>query len=163
MFLIGDKIFYPVFGAGYILNIEDRIIQEEVKKYYIINFVNGMEAMIPVYSSEASKIRKVISPEECAHIMDILRCKGEELPDKWNLRNRYYNDCIRNGDIYRLALALSSIGDLTKKKELSKSEERIFQSILELVAGEMAISSSLNLTDAKENILRALRSKDSKC
>lgn len=163
MFLIGDKIFYPVFGAGYISNIEDRIIQEEINKYYIINFVNGMEAMIPVYSSEASKIRRVISPEECAHIMDILKCDGEKLPDKWNLRNRYYNECIRNGDIYRLALALSSIGDLSKKKELSKSEENIFQSILELVAGEIAISSSLNLTDAKENILKALRSKDSKC
>lgn len=163
MFLIGDKIIYPVFGAGYILNIEDRIIQGEVKKYYIIRFVNGMESMIPVYSSEASRIRKVISPEECTQIMDILRGKGEKLPDKWNLRNRYYNECIRNGDIYRLALALSSIGDLSKRKELSKSEERIFQTILELVAGEIALANSLSLTEAKENILKALRSKDSKC
>lgn len=163
MFLIGDKIFYPVFGAGYILNIEDRIIQGEIKKYYIISFVNGMEAMIPVYSSEASRIRKVISPNECAYIMDILRHNGEVLPDKWNLRNRYYNECIRNGDIYRLALALSSIGDLAKKKELSKSEERVFQSMLELVAGEIALCNSLNLMDVKEDILKTLKSKDSKC
>jgi CarD family transcriptional regulator len=163
MFLIGDIIFYPVFGAGYVLNIEDRIIQGEIKKYYIISFANGMEAMIPVYSSEASRIRRAISSDECTHIMDILRCRGEVLPDKWNLRNHYYNDSIRNGDIYRLALVLSSIGDLSKKKELSKSEERIFQSILDLIAGEMALSSSKDLIDVKENILKALRSKDCKC
>jgi len=95
--------------------------------------------------------------------MDILKSKGENLPDKWNLRNRYYNECIRNGDIYRLALVLSSIGDFSKKRELSKSEERIFQTILELIAGEIALANSLNLTEAKENILKALRSKDSKC
>lgn len=163
MFLIGDKISYPVFGAGYILNIEDRIIQGEIKKYYIISFTNGMEAMIPVYSTEASRIRKAIGTDECEHIMDILRCKGEVLPDKWNIRNHYYNDSIRNGDIYRLALVLSSIEDLSKIKELSKSEERIFQSILELVAGEIALSSSQDFTEVKESILKALSSKDSKC
>ena len=163
MFLIGDIIFYPVFGAGCILNIEDRIIHGEIKKYYIISFANGMECMIPVYSSEASRIRRAIGPDECEHLMEILRCRGEVLPNRWNLRNRYYNDSIKKGDIYRLTLVLSSIGDLSKEKELSKSEERIFNIILELIVGEMSLSSSTEYSLIKKKVLEALRSKGCKC
>ena len=163
MFLIGDIIFYPVFGAGRILNIEDRIIHGEIKKYYIISFANGMESMIPVYSDEAFKLRRAINKDECAEIFIILRSTGEELPGKWNLRSRYYNDCIKKGDIYALAVVLSSMSDLSMQKELSKSEHRIFQIVLELVAGEMALSCSVDIEQMHDNILEALRLKGCKC
>ena len=38
MFNIGDRIVYPMHGAGTITAIEDKEILGEIKKYYIMKF-----------------------------------------------------------------------------------------------------------------------------
>ena len=36
MFNIGDKVVYPMHGAGKIVSIEDKAILNEIQSYYII-------------------------------------------------------------------------------------------------------------------------------
>ena len=37
MYDIGDKVIYPIHGAGIIEEIEDKMILGEIRKYYILN------------------------------------------------------------------------------------------------------------------------------
>ena len=47
---IGDKIVYPVHGAGVIESIENREIMGEMKEYYIMRMpIGDMQVMIPVF------------------------------------------------------------------------------------------------------------------
>ena len=49
MYKIGDKIVYPMHGAGIIEAIEEREIFEEIKPYYIMQIVSeGLQILIPV-------------------------------------------------------------------------------------------------------------------
>ena len=55
MYDIGDKIVYPMHGAGVIESIEEKEILGEKKSYYIMKMpVGEMKVMIPVSCAEMS-------------------------------------------------------------------------------------------------------------
>lgn len=156
MFSIGEKISYPAFGAGFIINIEEKKILNETKKYYIIKFINGMDMMIPVFSDESSKIRKAVSEKECIEIFKILESKPENLPEKWAHRYKYYRLSINEGDIKNLSKILRDISCYSKNRNISKSETKIFYEILDLVAGEISIVLKKDLNQIKKEIIDIL-------
>ena len=51
MYDIGDKVVYPMHGAGIIEEIEDKMILGEIRKYYILN-----SKVFIGYSTEKFKI-----------------------------------------------------------------------------------------------------------
>jgi CarD family transcriptional regulator len=163
MFFIGDIIFYPVYGAGYIYNIEEKEFYGSIKKYYIINFINGMGSMVPVNSDESKKIRKAISEHECLKIFEILKNEPQKLPSKWSERYKYYNNSIRGGNIYKMASVLKDITGLSSKKTLSKSDLKIFDEILSLISGEIALVLNISFLDARASVLEALEFNENNC
>ena len=49
MFAIGDKIVYPMHGAGIIESIEEKEILGERKQYYVMKMpIGDMKVMIPI-------------------------------------------------------------------------------------------------------------------
>ena len=47
MFKVGDKIVYPMHGAGVIETIEERAILDERQSYYIIKMPGEVKVMVP--------------------------------------------------------------------------------------------------------------------
>ena len=47
MFNIGDKIFYPMHGAGVIEKIEEKKILDETIAYYIVKMPGEVTVMVP--------------------------------------------------------------------------------------------------------------------
>lgn len=162
MFIIGDLIFLPVFGAGYIASIEDKKIHGEISKYYVINFIiNKISIMVPVFSEEAKKIRRAITVDEYVNIFQLLISPFNPLPCKWSERQRYYNDNIREGNIFQLACILKDINGLSKVKKLSKSETKIFKEILGMVASEISIVLNKDFEETKKELLSILKTSKS--
>ena len=158
MFIIGDLIFLPVFGAGYIASIEDKKIHGEISKYYVINFViSKMSIMVPVFSEEAKKIRRTITIDEYVNIFQLLIGPFSPLPVKWSERQRYYNDTIRNGDIFQLACILRDISELSRIKKLSKSEMKIFKEIINMVTSEISLVLNKDFDDTRKELLSILK------
>ena len=86
---IGDKIVYPMHGAGEIQDIEEKEILGEIRSYYIMDVPNeDMEIMIPVDNMEDIGIRDVISRDEIDKVMDVLKAPSSEMSGNWNHRNR---------------------------------------------------------------------------
>jgi len=53
MYSVGDKIVYPMHGAGTIESIEEREILGETHRYYVLRFaVGGIKVMVPVQKVE---------------------------------------------------------------------------------------------------------------
>jgi CarD family transcriptional regulator len=163
MFFIGDNIFYPVYGAGYIYNVEEKEVYGSIKKYYIINFIDGMSIMVPVYSEESKKIRRAISEHECMKVLEVLGQSPDKLSSKWSERYKHYNHYIKDGDIFKLITVLRDISGLSKKKNLSKSELKIFNSVLNMVAGEISLALSVEIEDIKISIIDILKFGENFC
>jgi len=48
MYKIGDKVVYPMHGAGEIVALENKEIFGKVKKYYILSMpIGGMKVSLP--------------------------------------------------------------------------------------------------------------------
>ena len=64
MFNVGDKVVYPMHGAGIIEAIENREILGKVKKYYILRMpIGDMKLMIPVSTVEEAGLRQVVDAD----------------------------------------------------------------------------------------------------
>ena len=61
MFTVGDKIVYPMHGAGIIRDIEVKNILGKNQNYYILKLPGSdMNVMIPVENQEAAELEQKI-------------------------------------------------------------------------------------------------------
>ena len=52
MFNIGDKIVYPMHGAGTIDSIEEKDVLGEKQSYYILKMPGEVKVMVPIAKAE---------------------------------------------------------------------------------------------------------------
>ena len=75
MFNVGDKIVYPMHGAGTIDSIEEKDILGEKQAYYIIKMPDEVKVMIPTSKAEQVGVRNIIDKEEASKDTEIIWIK----------------------------------------------------------------------------------------
>jgi len=89
MYNIGDKIVYPMHGAGVIESIEEREILGKKQSYYVVKIPIGeMKVLIPIKNVDGIGIREVISEEDADKVFLILKNKALPSNTNWNKRYR---------------------------------------------------------------------------
>ena len=88
MYNVGDKIVYPMHGAGTIDSIEEKDILGEKQAYYIIKMPGEVKVMIPTNKADQVGVRNVINKEEASKVMTILGENETEMSQNWNKRYR---------------------------------------------------------------------------
>ena len=74
MYKIGDKIVYPMHGAGTIEAIEEKEVLGVKKQYYILSLLFGsMKVLIPTTNCKEIGLREVISSEEVKEVICVLQ------------------------------------------------------------------------------------------
>ena len=69
---IGDKIVYPMHGAGEITGIEEETVGEVQKSYYVFRLpVGNMKLMLPVDNIDELGLREVISPSQVDEVVKV--------------------------------------------------------------------------------------------
>ena len=58
MFKVGEKVVYPVHGAGVIEAIEQQEVLGEVRSYYVLKLASGgLKVLVPVDAVEHAGLR----------------------------------------------------------------------------------------------------------
>ena len=89
MFKIGDKVVYPMHGAGTIESIEEKEMLGKQEDYYIIKMpVGGMKLMVPTSKVDNIGIREVSDKSEADKVFSVLeKPKDPYIYDaNWNKR-----------------------------------------------------------------------------
>lgn len=153
MFNIGDKIVYPMHGAGIIEGIEEREILGEKRKYYIMRMpIGDMKVMIPVDNIEEIGIREVIKDEEVDKVMDILKGGGTRMPQNWNRRYRANMEKIKSGDIYEIATVVRNLMLRDAEKTLSTGERKMLNSAKQMLISEIVLAINSNEEETEKLI-----------
>ncbi|MEW5920862.1 MAG: CarD family transcriptional regulator [Bacillota bacterium] len=139
MFNIGDKVVYPMHGAGVIEAIEDKEILGAKKKYYVMNMpLGGIKVMIPLDNVEKVGLRDVIVKSAVEQVFNILESTEEEPANgNWNRRYRANMDKIKSGNIYKVAEVARSLLIREEEKGLSSGERRMLESTRQILASEL--------------------------
>ncbi len=153
MYSIGDKIVYPMHGAGIIEAIEERIILGEKKSYYIMRIPAGdMKVMLPMESCEEIGVRFVIDKDEAIKVLEAFRNAPVEEDNNWNKRHRDNMVKIKSGDIYQVCVVVKELMLRDKQKGLSTSERKMLASARQIVISELVLSNVAGQNDI-ESIL----------
>ena len=122
MFSVGDKIVYPMHGAGTIDAIEEKDILGEKQSYYIIKMPGEVKVMVPTNKAEQIGVRNVIGKEEAIKVFEILEENETEMSANWNKRYRDNMDKMKSGSIYEVADVVRNLSFKQKEKGLSTGE-----------------------------------------
>lgn len=127
MYHIGDKIVYPMHGAGVIEEIEEQTILGEHRQYYILNVSGGgMKVMIPVDSCEQIGVRDIISDDEMEQVIQVLKADTTNMSGNWNKRYRENMEKLKTGSATAVAEVVRNLMRTEKIKKLSTGEKKCF-------------------------------------
>lgn len=153
MFKIGDKIVYPMHGAGIIDSVETKEFLGEEKEYFILKMpIGNMDISIPKSNINKMNIRDVISKEEGEEILAILEEDPEILNSNWNVRYRKNQEVLKTGDIFKIANMVRDLVALDNDKGLSTTEKKLLNRARRIMASELVMSGSLEKNEAEKMI-----------
>ncbi len=157
MFSVGDKIVYPMQGAGIIQKIEEKKILGESRLYYILKLPgNDINIMIPVDSGESIGIREVSSPEEMAEVIKLLGQESTPMDSNWNRRYRENMDKLKSGDIKQVAGVVRNLIRNDRSKKLSTGERKLLTGAKRILVSELILSMNLTQDEAEDMVEKAV-------
>ena len=110
MFSVGDKVVYPMHGAGTIQNIEEKSVLGETRAYYILRIPYGkLQVMVPVVGSDAAGLRPIVAKEKIAEVRELLAAPSTPMDENWNRRYRENMDKLRSGDPCKVAEVIRNL------------------------------------------------------
>ncbi|MDN5293365.1 MAG: CarD family transcriptional regulator [Eubacteriales bacterium] len=143
MFKVGDKVAYPMHGAGIIEGIEEKEILGEKKKYYVMRLPGDMKVMIPTSKVKESGLRKVIDEEGVKRVLAILSSKKDDDNTNWNHRYRNHLEKMRSGDIYEVAEVFRNLCYRQKEKGLSTGERKMLENARQILVSELVLAKDM--------------------
>ena len=158
MFKAGDKISYPMHGAGYVEAIEEKTFLDEKKTYYVLQFAEGdIKVNVPVENAENAGLRKIISKDEYNRVIASFNNDEDvEESSNWNRRNRENLEKMKSGDVFQIAEVIKSLLRRETQKNLSSSEKKMLGTSMQILVSELALASNKKDDEVKKIITQMI-------
>jgi CarD family transcriptional regulator len=148
LFNVGDKVVYPHHGAGIVERVEERDVEGEKKKYFILSLCRGdLKITVPEESTESVGLRGIIGKREVKSVFEVLHQGQSQMPTNWNHRYKKNRDKIRSGNVYQLAEVVRNLSIREREKGLSTGEKRMLNQARQILLSEIIYV--LNIDDEK--------------
>lgn len=157
MFEVGDKVVYPMHGAGVIEAIEEKEVLGERQTYYIMRLPIGeMRVMIPTQSVKGIGLRQVVNDQGLQKVFEILRAQHAKMSSNWNRRYRTNLEKIKSGNIYEVAEVVKCLAEREREKGLSNGERKMLENAKQILISEIILAKDLEVDQANEAVNAAL-------
>lgn len=157
MYRTGDKILYPMHGAGIIRQIKTCEILGQTKDYYLLRVPCGdMEVMIPVDTSDSIGVRPVGTKEDMESAISVLSRESTEPCGNWNKRYRENVEKIKSGNILLVAEVVRNLTRIDRLGRLSTGEKKMLSNARKILQSELMLVLDISEEEALEKIEAAI-------
>ena len=150
MYNVGDKVVYPMHGAGVIDSIEEKEILGEKQSYYILKMPGEVKVMVPISTAEQHGVRNVIDKNEAERVINVLEQDETEMEKNWNKRYRDNMDKMKSGDIYEIADVVRNLSFKQKEKGLSTGEKKMLHNAKQILVSELVLAEHATQDEVEE-------------
>ena len=160
MFKVGDKIVYPMHGAGTIEAIEQKEMLGDEKDYYIIRMpIGGMKLMVPTDKADDIGVREVSSKSISDEVFDVLEKPQDNYVHDVNWSKRYNMNVekIKSGDILEVAEVVRDLSHRHMERCLSIVEKKMLSTAKDILISEMVLSEGMSHDVLDEKIEDAIK------
>ena len=135
---IGDKVFYPMHGAGVISGVESCEVLGENKEYFVLKMPMGnLKVMIPQDNVENLGLREIISRDQVEDIRTVLKDKPERVLGSWNKRFHAILERMKKGDILDVAAVMRNLSLQDRHRKISSGERRLMDLARQMLVSEL--------------------------
>lgn len=151
MFQVGDKVFYPMHGAGIVKAIEQKDFRGEPENYCLITIPSSqMDVMLPVKKASKAGLRAVTDQQTAKRVLQGFYDSEEGTRLPWKQRYSSNMEKIKTGDF---EAGLEVVRDLlcqNKEKPLNASEKQMLNNAKRLVISELALIKNISERQAED-------------
>jgi len=153
MYNKGDRIVYPLYGAGIIDDLEVKDIDGEALTYYALSIpVGNLIIKVSAAKAEELGVRPVLEKDEVIGKISAAIFASADMQDNWNLRYRENMERIRTGDLTQVSIVFRSLLMRERERGLSTAEKKMMTTSKQIILSELILSLNVDKTEA-ENIL----------
>ncbi len=157
MFNVGDSISHPMHGAGVIVDIVERSVDNRPQPFYLVDMLFGsMTVLIPCGICDSIGVRNIISAQEADKITDSIPKLCIEFNDNWSKRYRENIEKIKSGDLYAVAGVIKTLVLRDKVKTLSTGERKLLNTAKGILASELALAKNITIHEAERLIISCI-------
>lgn len=152
LFQVGDKVFYPMHGAGTVKAIENIEFQGKKHRYYVINIpISKMDVKIPCDNAVRLHIRSAVAKDK---VDGILRTKHApkklKAANTWTERLKAYSEKMKTGDMESTFAVVRNLVSLSEEKSLNATERDMLNNARKLLISELALIKDIPESQAAE-------------
>ena len=153
MFEIGDRIVYPMHGAGVIVEKTLKTILGVEKEYYILSIpVGEIRISVPIDKINDMRIRTIVDESEIENILEILKLKDVEINSNWNARYRENLEKLRLGELEGIAEVFRDLYTLDLDRGLSMAEKKLLHSSKKMLISELSVVEGKKVAEVEKNL-----------
>lgn len=161
MFNIGDKVVYPMHGAGVIESIEEKEILGQKQKYYIMKMpVGDIQVMVPTNNAQEVGMREVIACKDADRVLSVLSGERTEMNANWNKRYRENMEKIKSGNIFEVAEVVKNLSYKNGEKGLSTGEKKLYNSAKQILISELVLANKCSKIEIEDLVNEKLGLKE---
>ncbi|EAX46663.1 transcriptional regulator, CarD family [Thermosinus carboxydivorans Nor1] len=141
MVAVGDKVVYPMHGAGIVEALEEHEVLGKKQYYYVLTmFYGGMRVMIPQDQVGQSGLRAVVGETEIAQVKEVLSASPEQDTGNWNRRINNSLTKIKSGSILEVAEVVRNLMKQEVTRRLSTGERRLLDTAKQILISELVLA-----------------------
>lgn len=153
MFAVGDKVVYPMHGAGIVQSIEPHELAGESVDYLVMMMLlTDMRVMVPLKNVERVGLRHIITKDKIPGIEEVLSNPVEFNASgiTWNRRFNMYLDKMKSGNVLDVAEVIHILQKQENEKKLSTGERRLLGNARQILVSEMMLVCDESQKDAEK-------------
>ncbi|SDF85576.1 CarD family transcriptional regulator [Sporolituus thermophilus] len=161
MVAIGDKVVYPMHGAGVVEALEEHEVLGKKQYYYVLTMLcSGMRVMIPQDQVDQVGLRAVVGETEIARVKEVLSGLPEQDTGNWNRRINHNLTKIKSGSIFEVAEVVRNLMKQEVGRRLSTAERRLLDTAKQILISELVLACDKDV-DSVESWVDGLIQKNS--
>ncbi len=158
MFNVGDKIVYPMYGAGVIEEIEEKEIDGKSCLYYAMLMpVGNLKITISALKAESMGVRYIASSDE---VLNTIRNVGPiEMSANWNERYKDNSARIKTGELKKVVEVFKTLILRERQRSLSSVEKKMLNNTKQIIVSEIILSQGIEKSEAEKLLYDTTRTK----
>ncbi|MFB8387230.1 CarD family transcriptional regulator [Microbacterium sp. NPDC055910] len=141
LFEVGETVVYPHHGAAKIIEVKERVIKGEAKKYLKLNVTQGdLIIEVPAENVDLVGVRDVIGQEGLEQVFEVLRAPFTEEPTNWSRRYKANLEKLASGDVIKVSEVVRDLWRRDQDRGLSAGEKRMLAKAKQILVSELALA-----------------------
>ncbi|MEJ8545211.1 CarD family transcriptional regulator [Brevibacillus borstelensis] len=158
MFHIGDKIFYPVHGAGVIEAIVEKEFLGEKQPYFVLDMMlRELQIMVPLNKMDDLNIRPIVEEHTLEAVFVTLHGGEPDLSVTAAQRHRINMEKIKRGDIYGGAEVIRDLTRISRTKVLGTGDKLMLDQAQQLFISEVELVKGIATEEASALLMQAIQ------